>query len=348
MVKELDLQNDVSSIAYGWAKRSFSHREGLPGRAIPSSVPQFSSWLDMQGAKIAMTSDGVGTKIEVAERLGVYGTLGADLVAMVVDDLAANGVEPVALSNTLDVDTLDAQVVDALMHGLYDAAKLAKVSVVGGEIAELGNRIGGYGRGMHFNWCATAVGLLRDAWEPIDGTRIVAGDAVVAIESTSMRSNGYSAARRILQQALGDLWHTARFNDVSWGERLLAPCQIYAPAVVALRTNGLHPHGLAHITGGGIPNKFGRILKATGLGAELHTLHPPSDTFLELVRLGAMQAGDAYQHWNMSNGFLIVLPEADVEQCCAELSLHGFAGKHAGRIVTAPGIVVAGTRFEPS
>lgn len=342
-VASLHVQDTASDVAYGWAKKTFANRDGLPGAPIASSVAQFSSWLDMQGARIAMTSDGIGTKVEVAERMQRFDTMGADLVAMVVDDLAANGVEPVALTNTLDVDTLDTAVVDVLMRGLYEAANTARIAVVGGEIAELGNRIGGYGKGMHFNWCATALGQLRPGWEPIDGRTIQVGDAIVAIESSSMRSNGYSAARRALQTVFGEMWHTEMHEGVSWGDRLLAPCQIYAPTITALRLAGLEMHGLAHITGGGLPSKFGRILKACGLGADLSDPFAPNSTFQGLIALSKMPLREAYQHWNMSNGFVIVLPEARVSRCvdaCAP-----FRAKRIGCIIETPEIRIAGERY---
>jgi phosphoribosylformylglycinamidine cyclo-ligase len=331
---ELDNQDAASDVAYSWAKKTFGNRDGLPGQPVSSKVAQFSSWLDMQGSRIAMTSDGIGTKVEVAERLGRYDTLGADLVAMVVDDLAANGVEPVALTNTLDVDALDTRIVDELMHGLHDAAKIARIAVVGGEIAALGNRISGYGRGMHFNWCATALGQLRPDWRAIDGSEIREGDAIVAIESTSMRSNGYSAARRTLHTAFGDVWHTIMHKGQSWGERLLLPCEIYAPAIVALRLAGVEIHGLAHITGGGIPSKFGRILKATGLGADISEPFLPSETFQGLLTLSRMTPREAYEHWNMNNGFLMVLPESEVKRI-ADVP---YRTKRIGTIVKRSGI----------
>jgi phosphoribosylformylglycinamidine cyclo-ligase len=338
---ELENQDAASSVAYSWAKKTFANRDGLPGQPIASKVAQFSSWLDMQGSRIAMTSDGIGTKVEVAERLGRYNTLGADLVAMVVDDLAANGVEPVALTNTLDVDVLDTRIVDELMHGLHDAAKTARIAVVGGEIAALGNRISGYGRGMHFNWCATALGQLRPEWNPIDGSAIREGDAIVAIESTSMRSNGYSAARRALHTAFGDVWHTIMHAGKSWGERLLAPCEIYAPTIVALRLAGLELHGLAHITGGGIPSKFGRILKATGLGAEITEPFAPNETFQGLLTLSRMTPREVYEHWNMGNGFLIVLPEAEVSRIVDV----PFRTKRVGTIVKRAGIRIGSESY---
>jgi phosphoribosylformylglycinamidine cyclo-ligase len=336
MVDELRQQDTASETAYGWAKRTLGFRKGLQGQAIVPSVAQFSSWLDLGACKVAMTSDGIGTKIEIAERTGKYDTLGFDLMAMVTDDLAANGVEPVALSNTMDVDRIDHALVGTLMQGLHDAAKVANVSVVGGEIAELGSRIGGYGSGMHVNWCATAMGILRPTWDPIDGTKVRAGDAVLAVQSVSFRSNGFSTLRRGLGQKLGPNWHAVEWNGRTWGAWLLEPCRIYAPLMVALRASGLPLSGLAHITGGGLPSKLGRTLRANDLGANLPDLFLPP-AFMEAARaLCDVSLHDAYQHWNMGNGFMVILPEAEVAAALAVATRAGFEMQRAGTVTPEP------------
>ncbi|MFH1807718.1 MAG: AIR synthase related protein, partial [Pseudomonadota bacterium] len=203
---DIDLGDRCSHDAYAWARRSFGQRQGRAGEIIDLDA-SFSTGLRFGAERLAMTSDGIGTKVELAERCGVYDSLGHDLVAMVVDDLVCNGVEPCALSNILDVDRLHEPTVDALMRGLHDAAALARVAVVGGEIAELGTRIGGWGPGMHFNWCATALGVLPGGRTPVDGSRVEVGDAVLALHSVGFRSNGFSLARRILQRQFGERWH---------------------------------------------------------------------------------------------------------------------------------------------
>lgn len=341
MVDTLRHQDDASAIAYQWALRSFAVREGRHGQAIVPAVAQFSAWLDCHGTSVAMTSDGIGTKIEVAERLGQFGSLGFDLVAMVTDDLAANGVEPVALTNTLDVDKLDALVVDTLMAGLHAAALRARVAVVGGEIAELGNRVGGWGLGMHCNWCATAIGLLRPGWHPIDGSALAVGDAIIALQSTSFRSNGYTLLRQVLDRQFGDNWHTETFGDRTWGQWLLDPCQIYAPVVVALRESAFELHGLAHITGGGIPNKLGRILKAKRVGAQLSNLFAPTPAMVEAQRLGEIADRDAYRNWNMGNGFLLVVPPEDALRVVQFAEGAGYPAQIAGQIVAEHEIEIA-------
>jgi phosphoribosylformylglycinamidine cyclo-ligase len=348
VVDELKQQDNASRVAYAWAERSFEFRRGLAGQPIASQVAQFSSWLDTGANKIAVSSDGIGTKVEIAERLGEFGTLGYDLMAMVTDDLAANGVEPFALTNTLDVNRLDHACIDALMHGLHDAAKVARVCVIGGEIAELGARVQGYGAGMHLNWCATAIGLLRAGWAPIDGSDIQLGDAVLAIESQSFRSNGYSTLRAGLTRQYGNEWHTHEWANRSWGAWLLEPCRIYSPLIVALRTAGFQLNGLAHITGGGIPNKLARTLAANKLGAELHDLIEAPAFMNQARELCSISMQDAYRHWNMGNGFILVVPAvqttATLDACLAQ----GYSAKHVGNIIAEPVIQLKPNRSAAS
>lgn len=345
---DLDLGGRCSALAYGWTRRTFAARQGRPGEVWTGLEASFASLVDLGGRKVGITSDGIGTKIEVAERTGAYATLGFDLVAMVADDLAANGLEPTNLSNILDVDHLDERVVDELLRGLAEAAGEAGIALTGGEIAELGGRVGGWGEGMHFNWCSTAIGVLPPALPgPIDGTACRAGDAVLAVAERGLRSNGFSLARRILAGAFGERWHEARFEGRSWGELLLTPSLICCRLVGALLESGVVPSGIAHVTGGGIPDKLGRVLRASGLGAELDALFAPPPFVRELQRLGGVPAPLAYRNWNMGNAMLLCLPEREVERAVAIATEKGFRAQRAGRLVNGPRIGIAPVEGEP-
>jgi len=272
----LDLGNTCSRKALSWAKKTVEHRSGKPGALALGPEDAFATILDFGMTKIAVTSDGIGTKIELAERLGTYDTLGFDLVAMVVDDLAATGAHPVGISNILDVDSLDEGIVDDLMKGLHDAATVAGIVITGGEIAQLGERIRGWGERMHFNWCGTGVGVLSEEAGFVDDSRVGPGDVIVSLASRGLRSNGFTLARNILQRAHGDDWHNTSFDGkTSWGQTLLSPSRIFAPAVRRLEDCGVPLHGVAHITGGGIPDNLARVLAANRYGAALDTLFPP-------------------------------------------------------------------------
>lgn len=341
--QDIDLKARCSQTAYRWAKKTFDARDGKGGQVDRSLNASFASILSVGGKRVGVTSDGIGTKVEVAERIGVYDTLGHDLLSMVADDLAANGIEPAALTNILDVDRLDERVVDALMRGLSQACLEAGVAVVGGEIAELGPRVGGWGAGMHFNWCATALGLLPDALErPIDGSGCASGDAVVAVREHGLRSNGFTLARSILTGAHGERWHEARCPATggSWGEALLTPSRVCCALVRALVEGGVVPHGVAHVTGGGVPDKLGRVLGARGLGAFLeHPFEPPAFV-QELVGMGKVPAQVAWRHWNMGHALLLVLAPKDVEKALAVAS-RGFEARRAGHLEAGGRIRIA-------
>lgn len=325
------LVDRCSSVAYHHAKQTFAHV--APGIRIEGEDGGFANILWISGTRLAITSDGIGTKIEVAERVGRFDTLGTDLLAMVADDLVAVGAEPVAVSNIIDADRLDARTIDAMMRGLADAARACGVAVTGGEIACLGSRVSGYGRGSHVNWCATALGVIPDGREPISGRAIEVGDAVVSLRHVGLRSNGLTLARSILDRAFGPHWHLECAAEGRWGDLLLSPSVVYARGVVEILRAGADVHGIAHITGGGIPSNLGRIVAGRGLGARLDTLYAPDSWLTELARVGDVRPADAYGQWNMGNGMLLVVPKSQAQQLIAALGERRLESQVAGAIV---------------
>ncbi len=331
---DIDLGNQVSAVAFAYAKETFTLRQGRKGRVASKTEGGFSNLLIFGKERIGIASDGIGTKAEVAERVQKFDTLGFDLVAMVADDLAASGLEPTNLSNVIDVDFLDARIIEQLMKGLRDACRFAGMTITGGEIAELGSRVSGYGNNMHFNWSATAIGVLpENLTSDIDGSQVQAGDVIVSLKSKGFRSNGFSAARRILQEKFGDAWHLEPFDTNStWGEKLLTPSLIYAPVITAIIANRIVPSGIAHITGGGILDNLHRVLKMNGFGAELNNLYEPHPEMREIQRLGNISDLNAYRWWNMGNGMLMILKPGDVDTALSVIRKAGYEGRIAGRV----------------
>ena len=336
----IDLGDACSKTAYDWSKKTFINRRNKPGMPCFKVDGAFANMLDFQGVKIGISSDGIGTKIELAERTGIYHTLGFDLMAMIIDDLVAGGFEPTTLSNIIDVDVLDADIIDQMMRGLHDAANEAGVAISGGEIAELGARIGGYGARMHFNWCATGIGILHSRLNaPIDCSAVTVGDAVMAFQSRGFRSNGFSLLRRIMQAQFGDEWHAAKYDDDrTWGEVLLTPSRIFAPMVCALLSAGIEIHGIAHITGGGIIGNFERVTKVNRVGALLDNLFPPLDMMQKVIALGNVAAESAYRYWNMGNGMLFVVNPSEVESVAKLAQERGYNARRVGTITPEPDI----------
>jgi len=345
---DIDLGNLCSQIAYGWAKRTFTNRQPGTGNPLMTVDGGFSNIMDFHGVKIGISSDGIGTKIELAERTGIYDTLGFDLMAMVADDLAANGIETVNLSNILDVDFLDSEIVDQLMKGLYEAANFARVTVTGGEIAELGKRIGGYGERMHFNWCATGIGILPPGSSIIDGSMIQSGDSILTLKSRGFRSNGFSLVRRIMQKYLGAEWHNAPFEgDQTWGRVLLTPSLIYTPLIVTLLNHKMDIRGIAHITGGGIPDNLARVLKAKKLGAHLDNLFDPLPAMLKIQRMDHIAEEQAYRLWNMGNGMVLVVNPDQEKAILDTIRDLNYQAQHCGRVINAPEIIIDSKGAQP-
>ncbi|NML66793.1 phosphoribosylformylglycinamidine cyclo-ligase [Hymenobacter sp. RP-2-7] len=339
--------NNASRNAYAWAKKTFTTRAGLPGEPARGLDGGFSNEIRFGQERLGISSDGIGTKIELAERLDRYDTLGYDLVAMTADDLIAAGFVPTNLSNIIDVNTLSYSVVDELMRGLHDACQFSKIAITGGEIAELGSRIGGYpGARMNFNWASTAIGVLHPSLaQPLSGAAAQPGDAVVALQSPSFRSNGYSLARKTLQRLFGDKWHEQAYDGPdaaqypTWGDALLAPSLIYSPAVAALLDAGQPLRGAAHITGGGVADNFQRVLQ-NGLGAELDNLFPPLPAMQRLCEIGGIEAETAYLYWNMGNGMLLVVAPEAADAVVQQLTALGYAAQVAGRLMAEAGVTL--------
>jgi phosphoribosylformylglycinamidine cyclo-ligase len=331
---DIDLGNLCSKDAFGWAKQTFANRNEKAGALALDVDGVFANMLQFGNQRIGIGSDGIGTKIELAERTGIYNTLGFDLVAMVADDLATAGFEPTSISNIIDVNKLDREIINELMQGLTEACNFAQMSITGGEIAELGDRIGGYGDRMNFNWCSTAIGILPKKLEkPIDGTSIEEGDIVIALQSRGFRSNGFSLLRRIMQANFGDAWHNEPYSEEkTWGEALITPSLIYCTLINKIIEGNIIPRGVAHITGGGIADNFRRVLKTTNLGAELNNLFEPLEVIKKVMELGNVKDEDAYLYWNMGNGMLLVVKENEVEPLLEIADSAGYKARAAGKI----------------
>jgi len=345
---DINLGNQSSNIAFQYAKDTFPNRQGKKGAVTSKTKGGFSNLLIFGNERIGIGSDGTGTKAEIAERTGIYDTLGYDLVAMVADDLAAAGFEPTNLSNVIDVDFLDKSIIERMMKGLRDACNFAGMTITGGEIAELGNRIGGFGDSMHFNWSATAIGVLPDNLQTdIDGSQIGPGDVVISLKSRGFRSNGFSAIRRILKEQFGDQWHTVAYDDKqTWGEKTLTPSLIYATFINQIIHKNLIPKGIAHITGGGVFDNLRRVLKLTDTGAVLDNLYEPLPEMKKVQELGKISNEDAYLWWNMGNGMLLVVKPDDVEQILEEAQAINYECCVAGRITADNQISVVFPSFE--
>lgn len=345
-----DLGDEASRIFYEAAQATWQNRVGRLGEVIVP-VDDYSGVraVDVSGLPpgtlMNLGFDGIGTKIELAERAGNFRTVAHDLFAMVCDDAVVRGAEPVLVGSILDVRALGSQEehyldqVRQLACGYVEAAAAAGVAVVNGEVAELGDRVGGYGP-FNATWGAAVAWFARRD-RLLTGYSVRAGDAVVALRERGFRSNGLSLARKIFGEAYGEEWHVLPWGPHTLGAEALAPSTIYAKAVCGMfggvhREPLLNLHAVAHITGGGIPEKLGRALRPSGLGATLETLFEPPIVMSACQEEGGVPDEEAYRTWNMGQGMLVVTPDPDgAVRLAAACSIEA---RIAGEIDARPGI----------
>jgi len=341
---DIELGDACSALFYNASLQTFANREGKIGVPLKSeggfSGPLYID--DMKDSYLVKNSDGCGTKAEIAHRMGKHDTLAFDLLAMVCDDAVCIGAEPIAAVNSLDAQRLNIDVVRQLARGIIDACKEAGIAMVGGETAELGRSISGYGDSP-YTWNAEVTGVVERG-KLITGDKISDGDFIVAFKEKGFRSNGLSLARKILEERYGDEYHKTDFHDSSWGAALLVPSQIYTKSVLAMHgAYGKRPvvrlHGVAHITGGGIAGNLGRLIYKGGFGAKIDSPFFPCMAMRELVKIGPVELKEAYSTWNMGNGMMVITPEPD--EVIAIAQKNGVTAKVAGKVTTGAKIVIA-------
>ncbi|MEK6933343.1 MAG: AIR synthase-related protein [Nanoarchaeota archaeon] len=340
----VDLGDDASKVLYNAAKQTWKNRKGRFGEVV-ELFSDFSGLRAVhvgglpQGTYMNLGFDGVGTKMELGERIGKHNTVAYDLFAMVCDDAVVRGAEPVLVGSILDVNSLGRdgesyiEFVKQLANGYICAAKAANVVVVNGEVAELGARVQGYGK-FNYNWGAGIVWFAKKD-RMFTGKEIQPIDSIVALKEEGFRSNGLSLVRKIMKQTYGDNWHEKDYNGKNLAELALTPSIIYSKAIVDMfggfeEIPKAEVHGVAHITGGGIPGKLGRVLKQSGLSAAISDPFEPSEFVRYVQELGGVLDREAYRTWNMGQGMLVITPEP--KRVIDVSSSYGIFAKEVGVI----------------
>ena len=263
---------------------------------------------------LASATDGVGTKVDIARRMGVYDTIGHDLVGMVVDDLVVCGAEPLFLTDYICVGKVHPERVAAIVKGIAEGCVLAGCALVGGETAEHPGLLGA----DEFDVAGAGTGVV-EADRLLGADRIRAGDAVIAIESSGLHSNGYSLVRHVLFDRAG--WALDRevpeFGR-TLGEELLEPTRIYALACLELARR-VEVHAYAHITGGGLAANLARVVPA-GLHARLdRATWRPAPVFELVGSVGSIAGEELERTLNMGVGMVAVVPAESADATLAAL-----------------------------
>ena len=272
-------------------------------------------------------TDGVGTKLKVAFMMDRHDTVGIDLVAMCVNDIAVQGAEPLFFLDYLATGKLDPARVEEIVRGIAEGCRQAGCALIGGETAEMP---GFYDPG-EYDLAGFAVGVVeREAL--IDGSKVRAGDALIGLASSGLHSNGYSLARKILFEQKG-YRVTTRLESLGrpLGEELLEPTRIYAKLLREVLSR-FPVSGMAHITGGGLPDNLARILPegCRALVRKGSWEVPP--VFRLLQAEGRVEEGEMFRTFNMGIGLVLAVPPGSVEGVTALLRERGEKGFLIGQV----------------
>ena len=292
----------------------------------------------MQHPVLATSTDGVGTKVAIAQAMGVHDTIGFDLVAMVVDDLVVCGAEPLFMTDYIACGKVVPERVAAIVKGIAEACAVAGCALLGGETAEHPGLLGP----DEYDVAGAATGVVeRDLLLGAD--RVRPGDVVVAMESSGLHSNGYSLVRHVLLERAG--WTLDRQVPElgrTLGEELLEPTRVYAQDCLAL-VGAVEVHAMSHVTGGGLAQNLARVVpQSCAVTLERGTWALPP-VFGLVQQVGAVTTADLEATLNLGVGMVAVLPEASVGPALALLADRGLRSWVCGTVAasgpTSPGAV---------
>ncbi len=318
-------QGAADSAVAGLVKALGAIQLGRPSRQVP--LPgHYASVIELdERTGIALSTDGVGTKLLVAEQLGRYDTVGIDCVAMNVNDVICVGAEPLAMLDYIAIDRADPAVCAEVGVGLARGAELAGIEIPGGELAQLGEMVHGVDVS---GACFGTVAL--DAI--VDGSAVRPGDPIIGLPSSGLHSNGYTLARSALDGLSLDEDPEGRLGR-PLGEVLLEPTEIYVKPVLELLRSEVEVRGLAHITSGGLGN-LTRL--GADVGYEIDAPLPVPPIFALIQQHSDASDDEMHEVFNMGCGFCCVVSPKDEAAALKFLLGHYPGTKRIGRAVEGP------------
>jgi phosphoribosylformylglycinamidine cyclo-ligase len=281
---------------------------------VPGGVGGFAGLFDAAFLKdfrhpiLASATDGVGTKVAIAQALDRHNTIGQDLVAMVIDDIVVVGATPLFLTDYIACGKVVPARIAQIVSGIAKACGDANVALVGGETAEHPGLLGP----DEYDVAAAGTGVV-EADQMLGPERVALGDTVIALGSSGLHSNGYSLARHIVSEARRDFAEVVPETGRTLGDELLEPTRLYTPvALEIIRQLGPALHAMSHVTGGGIAQNLQRVIPpGLAVSVDRATWEPPA-IIRYLAAAGSLDLTAVEDTWNMGVGFFVIV-DGDVE-----------------------------------
>lgn len=283
-------------------------------------------------------TDGVGTKLKLAQVMNRHHTIGIDLVAMCANDVLTCGAEPLFFLDYLATSQLQPAQLERVVAGITQGCKQAGCALLGGETAEMP----GFYQPDEYDLAGFCVGIV-DKRRLLNSSQVKVGDTVIGLVSQGVHSNGFSLVRKIVAEGVnpsraqpGWQWHDCPplLGGTSLGEILLTPTQIYVKPVLSALRSGLEIHGMAHITGGGLPENGPRCLQADQSLNLKPDQWPTPPIFEWLAQAGKVNSSDMFDTFNMGIGFILIVPSAQAQQVLEWFPKHHIGAYEIGSVVS--------------
>jgi len=297
---------------------------------IAQGFGHYAGIVEIPGVKLLAThTDGVGTKVVIANMMKKYNTIGIDCVAMNVNDIICIGATPISFVDYIAANKNDQQIFKKIVEGLVIGAKKSAMPIVGGETAIMPDVI--EGKGFAFDLAGMVVGLVEKK-ELILGNKIKSGDVIIGVNSTGFHSNGYSLARKAI---LGKYSIKDKIKGVGTiGDALLKPTEIYTNPILEI-IQKCKVNGLAHITGGA----FTKLLRLKKIGYEIDSL-PKIPPIMGLVEEQGVKQEEMYKTFNMGVGFCVIAPKDQVIRIKSIFKKHKISSQEIGEVISKKGVFV--------
>ena len=300
-----------------------------------------SALVGMKRPLLATSTDGVGTKVAIAQAIDKHDTIGHDLVGMVVDDIVVVGAKPLFMTDYIATGKVFPQRIADIVRGIAEACALTGTALVGGETAEHPGLLGQ----NDYDVAGAATGVV-EADQVLGAERVKAGDAVIALASSGLHSNGFSLVRHIITRAGIRYGDQASDFGVTWGEALLEPTRLYTtPLLELIAKLGDDVHSLTHVTGGGIAANLARVLPVgTWVDVDRSTW-APSTVFQVLSEIAGTSLESSEGTWNLGIGFMAVVSADRASEAIAQIEASGISAWQVG-VVRDDALPTTGGEFE--
>jgi len=281
---------------------------------------------------LASSTDGVGTKVAIAQALDMHDTIGQDLVGMVVDDIVVVGARPLVMTDYIACGKVVPERIADIVRGIAEACQATGTALVGGETAEHPGLLGP----DEYDVAGAAVGVV-EADALLGPARVRDGDVVIAMQASGLHSNGYSLARHILTQKKVSFTDLSAELGTSYGEALLVPTRLYTAPILEVLSDeelGSSIHALSHVTGGGIAANLARVLPSGSWSEVDRSSWSPLPLFRHLLDLGGHRLESAESAWNMGIGMIAVVDSKEASSVLARFTKQGIPSWVIGYVST--------------